>query len=202
MNERDTDMDQDRTLVEACRKGDLSAFEELVRRHQRMLLNVACRVLGNYEDACDVTQEAFLAAWRKLGEFRGAAQFSTWLTAIVINLCRNRLQQVQSRQRREAYSLDDPSPGGCATLAASLHSGAPSALQQLEAQELGNALRRCIKALDAGFREVLVLRDMQEFSYEEVAAALGLRQGTVKSRLFRARDAVKDCLKRSMGMGT
>jgi RNA polymerase sigma-70 factor (ECF subfamily) len=86
-------------------------------------------------------------------------------------------------------------------MAAPLHSGAPSALQQLEAEELGNALRRCIGALDAGFREVLVLRDMQEFSYEEVAVALGLRQGTVKSRLFRARDAVKDCLKRSMGMG-
>jgi RNA polymerase sigma-70 factor (ECF subfamily) len=201
MKERSADIDDDQVLVAACRRGDVSAFESLVLRHQGMALNVAFRVLGNYEDACDVTQEAFLAAWRKLGEFRGESRFSTWLTAIVVNLCRNRLQQRQSRQRREAFSLDDPPPGGCAALAAALSSGAPSALQQLEEEELRRAVQRCIKALDDGFREVLVLRDMQEFSYEEVGAALGLPEGTVKSRLFRARDAVKNCLKRSVGMG-
>jgi RNA polymerase sigma-70 factor, ECF subfamily len=201
MNTHDTDMDDDQSLVNACRKGDVAAFEGLVLRHQRMVLNVAFRMLGNYEDACDITQNAFLAAYRKFDEFRGAARFSTWLTAIVINLSRNRLQQLKSRQRREAWSLDDPPPGSSAASPSALRSEAPSALQQLEEEELRRAVRRCIEALDAGFREVLVLRDMQEFSYDEVAGALGLREGTVKSRLFRARDAVKDCLKRSMGMG-
>ena len=195
------DNDDDRVLVDACRKGDVSAFEGLVRRHQRMVLNVAFRILGNYDDACDITQDAFLAAYRKFDEFRGAARFSTWVTAIVINLSRNRLEQLQRRQHREAWSLDDPLPqNSCATTSA-LHSAAPSALQQLEEEELRRAVRHCIEALDAGFREVLVLRDMQEFSYDEVAGALGLREGTVKSRLFRARDAVKECLKRSMGTG-
>ena len=201
MNTHDSDMDDDQSLVNACRKGDVAAFEGLVLRHQRMVLNVAFRMLGNYEDACDITQNAFLAAFRKFGEFRGAARFSTWLTAIVINLSRNRLQQLKSRQRREAWSLDDPPPGNSAASPSALRSEAPSALQQLEEEELRRAVRRCIEALDAGFREVLVLRDVQEFSYDEVAGTLGLREGTVKSRLFRARDAVKDCLKRSMGIG-
>lgn len=200
MNERSADKDDDSPLVAACRKGDVSAFEKLVLRHQGMVLNVAFRVLGDYEDACEVTQEAFLAAWRKLGEFRGAAKFSTWLTAIVINLSRNRLQQTRSRQRREGCSLDDPLPGGAGQLSAALPTGAPSALQELEDEEQRRALRHCIEALDDGFREVLVLRDMQELSCEETAAATGLPVGTVKSRLFRARDAVKNCLKRSMGM--
>jgi RNA polymerase sigma-70 factor (ECF subfamily) len=200
MNTHDTDRNDDQSLVNACRKGDVAAFEGLVLRHQRMVLNVAFRMLGNYEDACDITQNAFLAAYCKFGEFRGAARFSTWLTAIVINLSRNRLQQLKSRQRREAWSLDDPPPGSSGASPSALRSEAPSALQQLEEEELRRAVRRCIEALDAGFREVLVLRDMQEFSYDEVAGALGLREGTVKSRLFRARDAVKDCLKRSMGI--
>lgn len=200
MNEPNTDIDDDQILVEACRKGDVAAFEGLVRRHQRMVLNVACRMLGNYADACDITQDAFLAAYRKLSEFRGAARFSTWLTAIVVNLARNRLEQLQSRQRREAWSLDDPPPGNSDALTSALRSARPSALQQLEEEELRRAVRHCIEALEAGFREVLVLRDMQEFSYDEVVGALGLKEGTVKSRLFRARDAVKECLKRSLGI--
>jgi len=196
---RDADTVDDAALAQACRNGDLSAFESLVKRHQRILINVAFRMTGDYEDACDIVQDAFIAAWRKIGDYRGEAKFSTWLTAIVVNLSRNRLQQMQQRTRREAYSLNAPIPGGDGETLPDPPCNAPSSLEQMEEQELRTFLQHCIEQLAMEFREVLVLRDMQELSYDEVAAVLELREGTVKSRLFRAREAVKDCLKKAVG---
>ena len=189
----------DAALVEACRTGDLAAFECLVQRHQRMLLNVAFRMTGVYEDACDIVQDALIAAWQKIGDFRGEARLSTWLTAIVVNLSRNRRQQMQQRDRREAYSLNAPIPGTDGDDPPDPPDRAPSVLEQMEEAELRQHLRRCMDALTTEFREVIVLRDMQELSYEEVGAVLKLREGTVKSRLFRARDAVKDCIRKAVG---
>ena len=194
---RDT-MD-DATLAEACRSGDTGAFECLVLRHQRMLLNVAFRMVGVYEDACDIVQDAFISAWRKIGDFRGESKFSTWMSAIVVNLARNRLQQFQQRERREAYSLDAALPGSDSDMVPDPPSDAPSVLQLLEEAELRRALQRCIEALTPEYREVLVLRDMQDMSYDEVGSVLKVREGTVKSRLFRARDAVKDCVRKAVG---
>jgi RNA polymerase sigma-70 factor (ECF subfamily) len=199
MTVQHTDTVDDTALVRACRAGDLTAFECLVERHQRMMINVAFRMTGVYEDACDIVQDAFIAAWRKLGDFRGDAKFSTWLTTIVINLARNRLQQIQQSNKRQAYSLNAPLPGSHDEQMPDLPSGERSVLEQLEEAELRQALKGCVESLTPEFREVLVLRDMQEMSYDEVAEALKLREGTVKSRLFRARDAVRDCLKKAVG---
>jgi RNA polymerase sigma-70 factor (ECF subfamily) len=192
-------MDDDQTLIAACRRGDASAFEGLVLRHQSMIFNVALRMTGNYEDSADIVQDAFLSAWNKIGDYRGEARFSTWLTTIVVNLSRNRIRQRSVTEQRTAHSLDAPLPNGTGEMPPEPHGKGPSALEQLEEAELREMVQRCIKKLDQGFREVLVLRDMQEMSYEEVGSALDLREGTVKSRLFRARDAIKDCLKRAMG---
>jgi RNA polymerase sigma-70 factor (ECF subfamily) len=164
-----------------------------------MLLNVAFRMTGVYEDACDIVQDAFIAAWRKISEFRGDARFSTWMTAIVVNLSRNRLQQLHLQEKRRAYSLNAPFPGGDGDLMPDPPSNAPSVLQQMEEAEIRRALQRFIDALTPEFREVLVMRDMQDMPYDQVAAALTLREGTVKSRLFRARDAVKDCVRKAVG---
>ena len=193
------DILDDTALAAACRKGDTIAFECLVRRHQRMLLNVAFRITGVYEDACDVVQDAYIAAWRKMPDFRGEAKFSTWMTAIVINLSRNRLQQLQVQEKRTSYSLNETLPEGDCTLRPDPPSGRPSALHQMEEEELRNALNCCIESLTLEFREVIVLRDMQEMSYEEISNALKVREGTVKSRLFRARDAVRACVKKKLG---
>jgi RNA polymerase sigma-70 factor (ECF subfamily) len=190
----------DAALAEACRKGDLAAFECLVQRHQRMLLNVAFCMTGVYEDACDIVQDALIAAWQKIGDFRGEAKLSTWLTAIVVNLSRNRRQQTRQRERREAYSLNAPIPGTEGDDRPDPPSDAPSALERMEEAELRQYLRRCMDALASEFSEVLVLRDMQEMSYDEIGTALKLREGTVKSRLFRARDAVKDCMRHAVGV--
>jgi len=197
VEEQDTAGDE--ALIAACRRGDTSAFECLVLRHQRMLFNVALRMTGIHEDAADVVQDAFIAAWNKIGDFRGESRFSTWLTAIVVNLSRNRILQRRVSEQRSAYSLNAPLPDCDRETLPDPPSMMPSVLEQMEEAELRLMVQRCIEALDQGFREVLVLRDMQEMSYEEVGTALQLRDGTVKSRLFRARDAVKDCLKRAMG---
>jgi RNA polymerase sigma-70 factor (ECF subfamily) len=195
--ERDTAGDE--ALIAACRRGDTSAFECLVLRHQRMLFNTALRMTGIYADAADIVQDAFIAAWTKIGDYRGESRFSTWLTAIVVNLARNRIQQRRVSEQRLAYSLNAPRPDCDGGMLPDPPGMTPSALEQLEEAELRQMVQRCIELLEQGFREVLVLRDMQEMSYEEVGTALNLREGTVKSRLFRARDAVKDCLKRALG---
>jgi RNA polymerase sigma-70 factor (ECF subfamily) len=192
----DQQTQDDQTLAAACRKGDTAAFECLVLRYQRLLFNVALRMSGNYDDASDIVQDTLISAWNKIGEFRGEARLGTWLTAIVVNLTRNRLRQRNVSEQRSAFSLDAPRPGSDGKTLPELPDSTASALQQLEESELKEKVQHCIGKLELQFREVLVLRDMQELSYEEVGAALKLAEGTVKSRLFRARDAVKNCLKR------
>ena len=189
----------DMELVAAVRTGDTAAFELLVRRHQRTMLHVATGVVGSYEDACEVVQDAFVAAYKGLASFRGEARFSTWLTTITLNHARNRIGALANRRRREGRSIDDPGPGGEEGTRTDPPSSAPSALEAMEEKALREQIERCIASLPVEFREVLVLRDLEERSYEEIGAAVGVREGTVKSRLFRAREGVRECLKRAMG---
>ena len=189
----------DVALVAACRNGDQDAFELLVRRHQKAMLNLAYRVVGSYEDACEVVQDAFVAAYKGLSSFRGEARFSTWLTSITLNHSRNCLTRLLARRRKEAYSLNAPRPGSEDGAESDPPSPDRSALDRMQEQAVRKQIERCIAALPVEFREVLVLRDLQDRSYEEIGTVLGIRDGTVKSRLFRAREGVKECLKRAMG---
>ena len=191
--------DQDAALVASAQKGDLTAFEALVTKHQKRMLNVAFRLIDNYDDACEVVQDAFVSAYKNVGSFRGEAKFTTWLTTITVNLSKNRLKQVRTRQGREVYSLDQPMQTDEGEMSSDAPSREPSVLDCLEKRDTRNRVQDCIKALEPDYREVLVLRDMQEFSYDEIGAMLRMREGTVKSRLFRAREAVKECLKKIIG---
>ena len=191
--------DADIALVLSAQQGDLNAFETLVGKHQKKMLNIAFRLTGNYDDACEVVQDAFVSAYRNLGTFRGDAKFTTWLTTITLNLSKNRLKQMRSRQGHEAFSLDEPIRTDDGEIAMDPPSKEPSVLDRMEQRDVRTRVQDCIKALDPAFREVLVLRDLQEFSYEEIAGILKKREGTVKSRLFRAREMVKECLKKAFG---
>ena len=188
--------DADNELVARSREGDLAAFELLVRRHQARMLNVAFRITGVYEDACEVVQDAFVAAHRGLKGFRGAARFTTWMTTITVNLSRNRLEQLKTRRWTEPATLDDPISAEDGQVSRDPVSPLPSPLEVMERRSVQEKVRGCVEALPPDSREVLVLRDLEEFSYEEIGTILKLRDGTVKSRLSRAREAVKDCLKR------
>ncbi len=191
--------DADAGLVSLCQKGDLNAFEMLIRKHEKRMLNIAFRIINDYDDACEAVQDAFVSAYRNINTFRGESKFTTWLTTITVNLSRNRLKQMKSRWGREAFSIDDPVRTDDGQIAVDPPSNEPSVLDKLELRDAQGKVQGCIKALEPEFREVLVLRDMQDFSYEEIGSMLRMREGTVKSRLFRAREMVRDCLKRVMG---
>ena len=192
-------VDNDALLVTSAQQGDLSAFEALVVKHQKRMLNIAFRIIGEYEDACEVVQDAFVSAHRNLKSFRAEAKFSTWLTAITVNLSKNRLKRVMIKQRREPISLDAPIRTDDGEVMPDPPSEDPSVLDRMDKQDTAKKVQDCIKALEQDFREVLVLRDMQDFSYEEIGGMLKVAAGTVKSRLFRARESVKECLKRALG---
>jgi RNA polymerase sigma-70 factor (ECF subfamily) len=190
--------DEDARLVLLCQKDDTKAFEGLVERHQKRMLNVAYRMLGDYEEACDVVQDAFLAAYRAIRSFRREAAFSTWLYGIVVNHARNRIRQAEGRQRHEARSIDDPGLKD-GSRQREIPDCGESAVERLEKKEIEARVQECIGALESEYREVLILRDIQGFSYEEIGDMLKLADGTVKSRLFRARAALKDCLVKVLG---
>ncbi|MEN6374666.1 MAG: sigma-70 family RNA polymerase sigma factor [Smithella sp.] len=191
--------DDDAGFVARSQRGDTNAFAVLVRRHQKKMLNVAYRMIGDYDEACDVVQESFLSAYRAIGKFRGDARFSTWLCGIVLNHAKNHLKQKNARSRNEEMSLDESTGIMDATLLNTVRSGEESIVEKLEKRELAATVQVCISALDGEQREVLVLRDIQEYSYEEIGVMLKLPEGTVKSRLFRARNALKEGLLRIFG---
>jgi RNA polymerase sigma-70 factor (ECF subfamily) len=191
--------DADAGLVARSQQGGLDAFEQLVAKYQKRMLNIAFRLIGDYDEACEAVQDAFVSAYKNLKTFRGEAKFSTWLTAVTLNHARNRLKQVRARQSRMAFSLDDPVQTDDGEMSRELPSREPSTLDLLENHDIRDKVQGCIKALDPEFREVIVLRDMQDFSYDEIGSILKIREGTVKSRLFRAREAIKACLKKVMG---
>ncbi|MBI5204955.1 MAG: RNA polymerase sigma factor [Nitrospirae bacterium] len=191
--------DEDAEIVSLCKKGDVDAFETLVIKHQKKMLNIAYRIVGNYEDACEVVQDAFVSAHKAIKTFEEKSRFSTWLYTIVINLSRNRLKQIKTMMHHEKFSLDDPILTDNGNIKAEPASDEPSVLEKLEKRDIRQKVQGCISSLDNEFREVLVLRDIQGFSYDEIGVMLRIAEGTVKSRLFRARDAVKNCLKKVLG---
>jgi RNA polymerase sigma-70 factor, ECF subfamily len=193
---RNRALKDDNMLVSLCLKGEVNAFEVLVERYQKKMLNIAFRMTGDYEDACEVVQDAFLAAYRSIKQFRGQSQFSTWLTAITINHAKNRLKQMRTRHHHEGLSIDNPLDNQDSRVFFEPQSSEPTVVEQLETKEIQAKVQKCINTLDEEYKAVLVLRDIQEFSYDEIRDILKIPDGTVKSRLFRARDAVKNCLKK------
>jgi len=171
--------------VDRLRQGDPRAFEELVIAYQHRVFGVALRMLGSRAEAEEAAQEVFLRAHRAIADFRGDAKLSTWLYAIASRLCMNRLTSGERRLLRE----------GEETLAR-IPSGHASPADELERSERDAALHRAIAELSDERRMVVVLRDLEGLSYEEIASALDLELGTVRSRLHRARMDLKEKLER------
>lgn len=178
-------------LVERCRAGDQRAFDELVTRFEKRVYNLALRMTGNAEDANDLAQEAFVRVYTALPGFKGESSFSTWLYRIVTNVC---LDELRRRGRQSVVSLDQPVSGEEGPLARQTADPADGPLDRLERAEVRAAVQHGINQLQPDHRAVLVLRDLQGLSYEEIASALGCSLGTVKSRLNRSRLALRDRL--------
>jgi len=176
----------DVTLVSACQVGDQDAFALLVQRHQRFVFNLVFRMLGHYEEADEVTQETFLAAWQGLPGFRGNARFSTWLYRIAYNCA---LKQLEQRKRDQALQLAIQVEQADQRINNDERIGA-----EIEAHDHQTIVREHLSKLPAKYRIVLVLRHLQEMTYEEMAEILTLPIGTIKTHLFRARNLLKERL--------
>ena len=185
----------DAALVARLRDGDADAFELLVREHGGRLLATARRFFTNEDDARDVLQDAFLAAFRSIDGFAGAARLSTWLHRIVVNAA---LMRLRSRKRRREESIDGLLP----RFEEDGHWVEPPALWDaptddlVERQETRATVRKAIDRLPANYRTVLLLRDVEELDTDEAAALLGVTPNTVKTRLHRARQALRTLLER------
>ena len=179
---------EDRRLIAQTLDGCPSAFGQLVRKYQDRLYHALVHTLGNEHDAQDVTQEAFLQAYTKLNTFQHAARFYTWLYRIAFNLAMNHLR----RRRPERFS--DHKPGADGHWERTLAS--PPEEDPLERQETCGQVQRALQRLAEDFRAILVLREMEGYSYEEIAEVLQLPIGTVRSRLHRARCQMREELEK------
>lgn len=182
--------EQEYLIVQQVLKGDANAFEELVLEYEKKVYNVALRIVGNSEDAADMTQEAFIKAYNSLASFRGDSKFSVWLTRIVSNLC---LDFLRSRSRRPTVSLSVEDDGGD-DVQLDIADNSQSPEELLERSLTRESVRRGLQALPDDYREILLLREIQGLSYDEIAAALDIEVGTVKSRIFRGRKKLCDYL--------
>jgi RNA polymerase sigma-70 factor (ECF subfamily) len=179
-------------LVERLRRGDGAAFEELLRTHTGRLLAVARRLLGNEEDAHDAVQDAFLSAFRSIDRFDGQSALGTWLHRIAVNAA---LTKLRSRRRHPERRIEELLP----TFLEDGHQARPARdwpepFAALERQEARAAVRRHIEELPEDFRTVLLLRDIEGMGTDETARLLGLTTGAVKTRLHRARQALRALL--------
>src|SRR5256885_12274364 len=171
-------------LVQAAKRGDDSAFEELVRRYDRNVFRIAQHITQNREDAEDVVQEAFLKAYGNLAQFQEQSKFYTWLVRIAVN---EALMKLRKRKPERTVSLDEDIKTEDDSLPREIADWSPNPEQQYNQSELREILSKTIQGLPPGFRTVFVLRDVEGLSTEETAAALELSVPAVKSRLFRAR---------------
>lgn len=178
-------------LINAAKQGDLDSFNRLVLAYQDMLYNQAYRMMGEPDSAEDATQDAFIAAFRKLGSYRGGS-FKAWLLRIVTNLCYDELRR---RKRRPTTPLE-PVDNNDEEIESPrwLSDPGESPEQAAERAELARALQHCLNDLPPEFRSVVILVDIQGMDYAEAARAVGKPLGTVKSRLARARKRLRDCL--------
>lgn len=179
----------DEALVLKAKRGDTSAFDLLIERHYKRIYKLAFQMLGNSEDAADATQETFVKAFEQIRHFRGDSSFSTWLHRIAINTCRD----MARRNRTVAFSQLQPENEHSDFDPATLTEPNPNEI--LEERERAEMVWLALRQLSEEARQILVLCDMQGFSYAEVAAILNLPEGTVKSRLHRARNAFKEVWK-------
>ncbi len=184
-------MSDEHGLITSAQRGDQSAFEELVRQNEKRVYHLAFRMTGNAEDACDLVQEAFIKAWRGLVRFQMESSFSTWIYRLTVNVCIDFLRREKPRRElamplvredgEEERQIDLPDCSACPE-------------QLLEQKEQRRAVEEGLYGLSAEHRNILVLRELEGLSYEEIGLLLQLEPGTVKSRIARARLHLRDIL--------
>jgi RNA polymerase sigma-70 factor (ECF subfamily) len=187
---------RDRLLLRKLRDRDERAFREMVERYQDPIFNLIYRMIGHRAEAEELAQDVFITVFKSIDSFRGESKFSTWLYRIAANTCKNRIKYLARRHERATGELDDAAESeahaqGGGPIGAG-HIATPD--RALEGVQLERLVQTAIAELDEEQRLVVILRDVEELSYEEIAQITGLPEGTVKSRLHRARLALKERL--------
>ena len=183
----DFDSQQERELVLRCQQRDTAAMGTLVVQYQHWVYNIAYGFLGHHEDAEDIAQDVFLSVWENVGQFKFRSRFSTWLYRIVKNKCLNLIDQ-RKRRKTEPMEIDDSQPW------VPVYTVTPE--QELLRAERKEIVHAALAKLKESYRTILILRELQELSYEEISEVLGCTLGRVKSRLHEARKALREELKR------
>ncbi len=188
----------DQSLVAEAKAGSYEAFEELVNRYENKIYRLGMNITGNSEDAEDVLQEAFLKAFTKLGEFREESRFYTWLVRIAVNEALMKLRKIRSDR---TVPLEDEIGEDGDPIPRELSDWRPNPEQVFAQAEIEGILRDAAQKLPASYRTVFLLRDVEDLNTAEAAAVLGLTEGTVKARLFRARMMLREELSKVFKRG-
>jgi len=190
----------ERRFVERLQRHDERAFNELVEAYSPRVYRLVARMLGRREDAEDMTQEVFVQVFKGIGQFRGDSKLGTWIYRVAINLCKNRSKYLSRRHddKQDAFdAVADHEPLHQAKGVTSGQINRPD--QMVEGMQIEAIMRRCIAELDPDFREALILRDVENLSYEEIIEITGVAEGTVKSRIHRARALLKQRVSEALG---
>ncbi len=187
--------DEDISFITQFLKGDNAGFNGLVVKYQDQIMNLCVRVLGNYTDGQDAAQETFVKVYKNLHTFKGEALFSTWLYRIAVNTCRNKQRSWWSRFSRSAVKLDAPIRNEENDRIREVSDTSLSPEKDLKRHRIAEAVKKALATLPKKHRELIVLRDIQGRSYEEIEQILNISLGTVKSRLVRARSAMQERLR-------
>lgn len=194
ISETDT-IDADELLIERIKAGDMAAYNVMVNRHYDRIFSRVSQLLNNKQDAEEVTQDAFIRAHRGLENFRGDASFSTWLYQIATNLAHNRYWYWFRRKRDQSISLDQPQcEDGSLTLENVMPCADENPAEAVVTQEFVDRVSACMQYLNDKHKEVLILRNVKNLTYDEIAQQLEISVGTVKSRIARARESLRGLL--------
>lgn len=185
-------LENEKDLLKRSKSGDIEAFELLIEAYQKKVFNLAYRMLGNHDDASELAQEVFIKVYRSLKSFKEESQFSTWIYRIATNVC---LDELRKRKNKKLIYIDESIKGEEEDLNRQVEDNRPTPDIIAERNHLKKAVNSAIQTLSEEHKIVIILRDIQGFSYEEIAEIVKCPTGTVKSRINRARQALKEILK-------
>jgi RNA polymerase sigma-70 factor, ECF subfamily len=196
----EADEQSEQRFLERLRAHDERAFNELVEAYEQRVFRLVHRMLGRRDEAEDMAQEVFVQVFKAVGSFRGESKISTWIYRIAINLCKNRIKYLSRRHEGSQQELEPIAERAPLSQAKGVTFGDVARPDHMvEGLEVEMIVKRCIAEIEPDFREVLVLRDVEDLSYEEIAEITGLADGTVKSRIHRARGMLKHKVERALG---
>jgi RNA polymerase sigma-70 factor (ECF subfamily) len=198
-NARRAEQDRrDRHLVRRLKQGDEAAFRELVHTYQNRIFGLMLRMIGNRQEAEDLAQEVFIIVYRAIGNYRGEGRFYTWLYRVATNTCKNRIKYLKGRNFHRSLDIDETPqaqmPAAETGAVITFQSQVPGPEAVTEGMRMEKIVQRELAALDPDHRLLIVLRDVQGMSYQDIIKITGLQEGTLKSRLHRARLALKERL--------